>query len=675
MPLQLIQLVPGVNAEKTKTLNQASISDSQLIRFKPAGDVALVEKLGGWQKFYPASVGSPIRELHAWEGNNSDLHLGIGAEDSLDVISDDVMQNVTPQTFTSDTAPDFSTTSGSDLITVVDPNLTVSIYDTLSLRTPVSIGGLILQGSYSITTVLTSTSYQITAAADATSAVANGGLLPTFTTTSGSPQITVDFPDNGYIAGDSFAILTPTNVGGLTLQGTFIVQSVTDADHFIINATNNATSAATEAMNGGDVEIVYYIGLSPIDPPAAYGAGAYGAGAYGLGVAPSPSSGTPVTTSNWTLDNWGEILVACPTNGPIFTWAPDSGYSIATKVLNAPDINGGIFVSEPAQILVAWASSINGVQDPLLINWSDSGDYTNWTVSALTQAGGYRIPTGSKVVGGLQGPQFAFIWTDIEVWSMQYISPPFIFGFTKLATECGLISRHAACVVNSTVFWMGVNQFYMYAGAGVQPIICPVWDFVFQNLDNDNIDKIHVAPNNGFGEVAWYFPSKSGGGEVDSYVKYNFLLQCWDYGKLARSAWIDQSVLGQPIGGSPSGYIYQHEVAPDADGQPMGEYFTTGYAQISQGDDLMFVDWMIPDFKYGQYGSTPSASLNITLNAINYPSRAPRSVGPYVVNSSTDFRNPRVRAREIGFTVQGTGLNSFWRMGGLRYRAAPDGKR
>jgi len=675
MPLQTIQLLPGVNCEKTPTLNQATISDSQLIRFKPAGDMALVEKLGGWQKFYPASMNSPVRELHAWEGNNFDLHLGIGAEQSLNVISSGVLQNITPQIFVSDSTPDFSTTTGSDLVTIVDPNLTVSIYDTIYIKTPVAIGGLILQGAYGITNVLTSDSYQVTALSDATSTVSNGGTLPTFTTLSGSPQITVDLANNGYIAGDSFAIPTATTVGGLTLQGSYIVQSVTDSDHFVINATNNATSSATVSMNGGKVEIVYYIALSPIDPPGGYSTGSYGIGAYGLGVSPSPSAGTPITTTNWTLDNWGEILIACPTNGPIFTWSPDSGYSIATKVQNAPEINGGIFISEPAQILVAWASSINGVQDPLLVNWSDSGDYTNWNVSALTQAGGYRIPTGSKIVGGLQGPQFAFLWTDIEVWSMQYISPPFIFGFTKLATECGLISRHAACVVNSTVFWMGVNQFYLYAGEGVQPILCPVWDFVFQNLDNSNIDKIHVASNNGFGEVAWYFPSKSGGGDVDSYVKYNFLLQCWDYGKLARSAWIDQSVLGQPIGASPSGYIYQHEVALDADGQPMGEYFTTGYAQIAQGDEMMFVDWMIPDFKYGQFGSSSSASLNVTMNAVNYPSRAVRTVGPYAVNSSTDFRNPRVRAREIGFTVQGTGLGSFWRLGGLKYRAASDGRR
>jgi hypothetical protein len=325
---------------------------------------------------------------------------------------------------------------------------------------------------------------------------------------------------------------------------------------------------------------------------------------------------------------------------------------------------------------VAWASSINGVQDPLLVNWSDSGDFTNWSVSALTQAGGFRIPTGSKIVGGLQGPQFAFIWTDLDVWAMQYIQPPLVFGFTKLAEECGLIARHAACVVNSTVYWMGNNQFYQYAGAGVQPIVCSVWDVVFQDLDTDNLDKIHIASNNGFGEVSWYFPSLSGGtGEVDSYVKFNTILNCWDFGRLDRTAWIDKSVLGQPIGGSSQGLIYQHEVANDADGAAMGEYFETGYAQIADGENLTFIDWMVPDFKYGKFAAAQNATINVTLKFTDYPGAPQKSKGPYPVNSTTNYRNPRIRGREVGMRVEGAGLGSWWRLGGLRYRGAPDGKR
>src|SRR6185437_2628384 len=136
-------------------------------------------------------------------------------------------------------------------------------------------------------------------------------------------------------------------------------------------------------------------------------------------------------------------------------------------------VNGGIFVSNAAQILIAWASSINGVQDPLLVQWSDSGDYTQWQALTTTQAGNFRIPTGSKVVGGRAGPQFNLIWTDIDVWAMDYIGYPDVYGFNKLATNCGLLGRHAHCTAGASVYWMGNKQFYAMTAGSVTPIPCP----------------------------------------------------------------------------------------------------------------------------------------------------------------------------------------------------------
>lgn len=676
MPLQTIALDAGVNVEATKTQNSMVIQSSQLIRFKAAGKMVLVEKLGGWLKFHPQSVGSAIRALHAWEGVNADSHLGIGAESSLSVLRSGVYGNITPRTLTDNVTPNFSTVSGSKVVTIIDTNVQPTVYDTIYLVTPIAIGGIVLQGPYALTAVTGVNTYQITAASAATSTVSNAGTLPVFATTIPSSVMTVTLVNHGLFVGSTFYVPTPTLVGGITLSGSYIVQSVADASHFTINSKYASTANDSKPMNLGNAQTIYYFSVLIGSHSQGYGIGNYGIGAYGIGSAASASPGSQITTTNWTLDNWGEVFIACPANGPIYTWSPESSFTVGTKILNAPEINGGIFVADPYQILVAWASSIGDVQDPLLINWSDSGDYTNWSVTALTQAGGYRIPTGSKIVGALQGPQFGIIWTDIDVWSMQYINPPLIFGFNKLAEECGLIARHAATVINSSVYWMSNNQFYVYAGAGVQPIVCPVWDFVFQDLNTAHLDKIHVASNNGFGEVAWYFPSLSGGtGEVDSYVKYNFILQCWDCGRLVRTAWIDQSVVGPPIGGTSTGLIYQHEVANDADGAPMGEFFDTGYAQIAQGDDLTFIDWMIPDFTYGKFNASPTAALHITLKATDYPNGVVKTKGPYVIDATTAYRNPRIRGRQIGMLVEGAGLGGWWRMGGLRYRGAPDGKR
>lgn len=760
MPLQTIKLLPGVNAEVTKVLGEAQIVSTQLVRFKMAGSQALVEKLGGWSKYFGSSFGSTVRALHAWEGINSDTHLAIGAVSSLSVLTAGVNQTITPQTTTSlKHAVNFSTVNGSKTVTIVDvstatvtitiaspavitwtanglsngdpvyftttgtlptgitantvyyvvaaatntfeiatsvggtpintsgsqsgvqsafaPGIVPSVFDSIFLLTPVAIGGLVLEGAYQIASVVSNDSYTITAASAATATVNNGGAVPVFGTTSGTPNVNVLLTGHGEAVGDTFPVPVATTVGGITISGAYIVQTIVDANNFTIFASSSATSTTTGAMNGGNVAIEYFVGVTPSIPPAGYGVSTYGAGGYGIGVTPAASSGTAITATNWTLDNWGEVLLACPANGPIYTWSPDSGFSTAIKLLNGPLINGGIFVVSPAQILVAWASSINGVQDPLLVQWSDSGDYTNWSVSALTQAGNFHLPTGSKIVGGLMGPQFAVIWTDLDVWSMDYIGTPLIFGFNNLARRCGLIGRHAACVVNASVLWMGLNQFFIMTGGSVRPIPCPVWDVVFQDLDTANLDKICCASNNGFGEVAWYYPSLSGGtGEVDSYVKFNFNLDTWDFGKLVRTAWIDQSVLGEPIGGDASGFIYQHEISPDADGAPMMSSFSTGYFAIGEGDDLSFLDWGIPDFVYGTYGdTTPNAALQISLKSTDYPGQAVKTQGPFNVNVNTTFINPRLRGRFVSLSVGSSDVGSFWRIGGIKFRITPDGKR
>lgn len=678
MPLTTIKLAPGVNSIVTEAQGMAQITSAQLIRFKYAGNEVLAEKLGGWTKFYPSAIGAVPRAMHAWEGINNDTHLAIGCVDALIVISDGVAQDVTPQTYTSTIAPDFSTVSGDNVVTIEDTNLTVSEFDSIYILVPVSVGGIVLQGPYAVQTVLSATAYTILAASDATATVNNGGAVPEFTTTAASGFVNVELEDHGYIVGMIFSAAVPTVVGGLTVEGAYIVQEVVDADNFTIIDAEQAASNDTQSMNGGDTEIIYFISGGPPPIATGYGVGGYGLGGYGIGSSITPSPGTPITATNWTLDNWGEVLIATPSNGPIYTWSPDSGFPVATKIVDAPLINGGAFVSQPAQILVAWASSQGGVQDPLSMMWSDSGDYSNWTVSSQTQAGGYRLPTGSRIVGGCAGPNFGVIWTDLEVWAMDYIGPPFIFGFNPLGTSCGMIARHAFASLNSVVYWMGQRNFFMMAGERVETIPCSVWDYVFQDLDTSAaaLDKIYVGSNSLFSEVWFFFPSASGGtGEVDSYVKFNPALNTWDTGRLARSAWIDQSPVGAPVGAEPTGYLYQHETSPDADGQPMIVSLSTGFFKIADGDELTFVDWMIPDFTWGYEGYTTSAVVQVTLRYCDYPNAAVKTRGPFSVSDAITYVNTRLRGRYVALTIGSSDLGTWWRMGGLQVRSVGDGRR
>jgi hypothetical protein len=225
---------------------------------------------------------------------------------------------------------------------------------------------------------------------------------------------------------------------------------------------------------------------------------------------------------------------------------------------------------------------------------------------------------------------------------------------------------------------MGLSNFYRYAGSGVEVVPCPVWDFVFQNLNTAFVQNVRAMPNTGFNEVGYLFPTlASASGECDAYVKQNISEpgQPWDYGYLARSAWTDQNVFGAPIGATPSGVIYQHETGNDAAGQPMAWSYTTGYFRIGEGEDYAFVDQWIPDFKYGEFGQATTAQIQMTFSVLDYPGATPRTYGPYTVTQATQFITTRFRGALVSITFSGNDLGSFSRLGYVRYRYSVQGRR
>jgi len=673
MSIVPLKLIPGVRADFTPTLNQAGISSCNLIRFKDQ----LPQKLGGWSKFYPFSLAGIPRDMHGWADLNATNHLAVGTTTQLVIITNGSLQDITPQTLLSNSTPNFSTVINTPTVTIVDPGINnVTTFDAVFFNTPVAVGGLVLQGLFPIVQVTGATSYQITAAANATSTVNNGGSVPTFTTSTGSPTVLVGLTNHGQSVGDTFDFPISTTIGGITINGIYPISAVPDANDFDVTGNVQATSSTTVSMNAGKAQLLYYISLGPTAVGTGYGLGGYGLGGYGTGVVPSSQTGTPITTTDWTLDNWGQDLLANPKGGGIYYWQPNAGFQTGQLIATGPVFNNGIFVAMPEQILVAYGStSIGQQQDPLTVRWSDSQDFTQWAVTDQTQAGSFRLPTGSLIVGGLQGPQQALLWTDIDVYAMQYLGPPFVFGFNKLSSGCGLIGPHARAEMRGNVYWMSMGSFFVLSGNGVQEIPCSVWDVVFQNLNTANQLKCVAAPNSQFDEMSFFYPSLASTGECDSYVKINVNDGSWDYGTLSRCAWIDQSVLGQPIGATPSGIIYQHETSNDADGQPLVSTFTTGYFVLTEGQDLMFCDWLFPDMKWGFFDGPQTASIQITINVVDYPNDAPVVFGPFTMTNAIEYINLRLRGRQISLTFTSSDLGSFWRLGQIRIRTAKAGRR
>jgi hypothetical protein len=578
-----------------------------------------------------------------------------------------------------------STTFGSSTVTITDTTVTgVTAYDAVYIRAHISVGGIVLFGSYPTTGISTNT-YTITATdvlgnpLPATSTVTNGGAVASFATAITTNVVTVTLNNHGYSVGSTYPVLVSTPVGGITLYGNYIVQSVTSANVFTIYGSSIATATATASINGGNAAFTYNFGVGAVVTGTGYGIAGYGIGGYGTGVNITAASGSPVTANDWVLDNWGQVLISCAVNGtqyqPLYQYDPTSGSPNATIIPQGPMVNEGMFVAMPQRQIIAYGSSFNGVQDPLLIRWCDVNNYSSWIAQVTNQAGSYRIPKGSKIVGGFQGPAQSLIWTDLDVWAMNYIGQPNIYGFNEIGSGCGLIAKKAVAALQGDVYWMGPSQFFKLGASGVQPLPCPIWDVVYQNLDSSNASKIRVAVNSRFNEVAWYYPTTSSGGEVSAYIKYNALINEWDYGTLARSAWIDQSVLGPPIGADPNLlYIYQHETSNDADGAAMTPSFQSGYFALSEGEDKTFVDQFWPDFKWGQYNQTQNASIKITFNVADYPGQTPAIFGPYTVTQASTYISTRFRGKLVSILVSGSDTGSFWRIGNMRYRYQVDGR-
>lgn len=829
MPHASLKIVPGVDQNKTPALNEAAISESQLIRFVPDRTLGgIVQKLGGWAKYFNNSIGSIVRALWAWKDLSGNSYLAAGAEgiapiavtgasgdgttvtltyagpvtftaghqiqitgmnpsayngtyvvtgststsvsfasattsafvsgglitgagNSLIVINNGGATDITPQTRTVDVAVDFTTAINSNRVTVIDTGRSVDDYDVVDIQTHISVGGIILFGQYQIFNPgLGPNQYYIyplntfAEPYNATATVTNGGAVPVYTFTTGSDFVNVKLDNHGYFLGQSYAILVATSYAGVTLLGSYEITEVVDANNFVISASTSAStinvtgasgtgttatltysgstipngssitvtgvnpagyngtftvtssgvgtvsyaSAETGAYvsggtisgsfrvseNSGQVRFKYWNGIGPLPAGTGFGIGGYGTGAFGSGTPQTSGSGVPINAVDWTLDNWGEELISCPLNGPIFVWSPTSGDPVALNISQAPSVNQGAFVAMPQRQIIAWGTTFDGIADPMLIRWCDVNNYNSWTALITNQAGSYRLPKGSKIVQCLQGPQQGLIWTDLSLWAMQYVGPPYIYQFNEVGVNCGLIGRKAAGSMNGIVYWMGPSQFFKFAGDGVQPVRCPIWDVVFQDLDTDNLDKIRIATNSRFGEVSWFYPTKSNGGEVSHYVKYNILLDQWDYGELSRTAWINESVLGPPIGAGPNTFLYQHEVSPDADGQPMTSYFQTGYFVLNEADLKMFIDQIWPDMKWGFYGATQSANVLITFYVADYPNSTPLVYGPYTMTNAVQYITPRFRGRLVSIRIESNDIGSWWRLGNIRYRVQQDGK-
>jgi hypothetical protein len=510
-------------------------------------------------------------------------------------------------------------------------------------------------------------------------------------------------------------IITFANAGSFTPPDTdytatdfddvlFEVKTVPSATTFTIQMPTDETG--TGATNDGTLDVHPYEPVGPLSQTYGYGWGTSTWSRLTWGSA-STSSNVVLDPASWSLDNWGQILIATIHNGRSFTWDPTSGLTTrAVLNTNMPSKSVMSIVSDRDRHLIHLGTETTigspSKQDKMFIRFSDQEDYDVYAPTSVNTAGTFQLDDGTKIVGATKGKDYIMVFTDTATYRMDFVGPPFTFSIRKVASNAGLIGQHAAVYANGAMWWMGATGgFYVYDGT-VKSVPCLVEDFVFTNngagdlgLNYNSGEIIYAGINELYSEVNWFYPSTNST-VIDRCVTYNFSEQIWYTSSLDRTTWEGSTVYAAPfatdfqasltptyptVNGVSNGatILYQHETGvnqENADGTEtaISSYIQSGEFEIGaegEGQYFMSVSRFIPDFK------SLSGDAQVTIFVNRYPQSTATSspLGPFTVTSSTTKIDTRARGRLAAVKIATDGLNESWRYGTFSFDVKPDGRR
>ncbi len=498
-----------------------------------------------------------------------------------------------------------------------------------------------------------------------------------------SPLVSISITNHGVSVNDRIFITSATSIGnsGILLSGEFSVVAVDSLNSFTISAT---TSAAATYANGGTADLKFILPNENTIPVqgTGYGAGVYNAGTSTTGERawnrPAAAGAITFLNAQWTLDNWGEDLLACRRGGRIFDLNIDASVTPerAVVISASPTVTNYIKVSPNDRHLIAFGSTEFGTGNfnPMLVRWSDQENYDNWTPSISSTAGEVVLTGGTEIMGAVRSRNGIHIWTDDAMFVQSFVGPPFIFNFQNVGTNCGLIGPHAAIDVDGISYWMGNNNFYAFDGR-VRELDCTVRRHLFDSFNMTNKDKVYAGVNSEFREIIWLYPSENSQ-EPDSYIIYNTYEDHWVFGTSFYSTFADRNIFDNTIAtgrvsATANRFVYNNE--PDdiytGDGVTLSSFIESGSFDIEDGDKILFVDRIIPDYKF-----TNNANIQFSIDFKEYPNGNTITKGPFTINGSTNKIDLRGRGRQAEVRVSANADGS-WRWGKVRANIQPDGER
>lgn len=607
MPLQNLQFRPGIVRDLTDYSNSGGWYDCDKIRFR----MGYPETIGGWETYSRNQFIGSCRCLHQWTTLDGTNYTGLGTESKLYVETGGVFFDITP------------------------------------IRRTVTLG-----------------------------------LNPLETESAGTNRIIVSDVANGVVLGDYVTFSGATAFDNYTtgmLNDEHVVVEVVNDDSYIIEISGAVSAAGGVSGGGAAVVAAYQINVGP--NTQVFGTG-WGTGAWGRGTWGSASN-SGVSTGQlriWSMDNFGEDLVACVRGGGIYYWTASTGTGVRAIALSdipgsnqAPTIGAEVFVSDLNRSIVVLGANEYGstTQDLMLIRWCSSEDALEWEPTRETTAGGNRLSSGSQIITGIRAREETAIWTDKTLFTMQFVGPPYTFGFTLMGESVSIVGPNAAAEARNTLFWMDINEFKVYTGS-VASMPCTVQNYVFSNINLQQRYKIVCGTNVRYNEVWWFYPSINSN-ENDRYVTFNYIEGVWAIGTLERTAWLDTSFSGGYPIATNDGYIYIHDFGTTDDGAAMEPYIEGSDLTVNDGEQYAFIKRLIPDIRFTGRNETPVASFELLRR--NFPGQN-FSVGyTSEVAADTTEKFVRVRGRQFALRVSSSSPNMGWRLGMQRLEIRPDGRK
>lgn len=479
---------------------------------------------------------------------------------------------------------------------------------------------------------------------------------------------------HGAIAGD-YVALTSVSDAEIDIHGVYEVVSANTNNYVVsVNASTSLPNTIAQTKKGSSVTISYLLqtGKANNEPTTGYGSGTYGSGPYGQGTTGSLIN----NLRQWSFDTWGEDLMALLRGGNVYRWDKSDGLGTRASVASSliPTMSNIVLVTEEARhMMLLGTSAFAGDFDPLAVRWSQSEDYTVWSPAVTNAAGGFRLNSGSQIVGAVKSKKEIVAFTDEGAHGIIYRGAPFFFTQERLGLGCGLVGPNAGLDLNGTVYWSGKSSLFKYDGT-VQTIRTTLDKSIYDpdsaySFNMDQKEKIVMGLNSEFNELWLFYPSVSSG-ENNRYFVYNYNTEEVFDGSLDRTTYVDAYLFDRPLATSTSNASFAHEITHDANGAELPAFLESGYFDIEDGQYLTFVDRIIPDVT-NLTGNYMTAYIKLR----KFPSETAKVKGPYIIGPGTKKIPLRGRARQIALRIEVSSVGSDFRLGRWRAGINPDGER